>query len=569
MPRPVHAGRARAREGRAGRGARAHDGEPPARASPGYRGDARVGKNSVDSQGNTLGSHESYWVEDRLAPCGSRCSCRCCAGDLGGVDARAASRGCSRCAVAALLLPIAILLALLAARAAAADPGARPRGPRPAPAPGARCRARGRAGSPGRARPARAAGCAGSSAADARSTPRCTTASTSARSAATSPRFLVTRTLYTGAGCAAASTADRCSGCAQRPPFLKALARIFPAPTTRGRCTRCATCSSSPGPPSRARRRLHLLMGDANMSRVGAGAARGRDRPGARGDRGGAPARLAGARASRSRRCARSTTTPSCAALELADGTHADRARDPELFLDRARRTALGGSGPTRDLEAARAAHVAGDARACWRASGALADRIDWLAKRRLVRARAPDGGRSRRAARPRRGAVPRRRRAHARRARGCASSASACGAPTCASTSSARAAARAGCAAHRVRELAPRERIETRAPRTPRPTRAPTRAARRSARRAAAASAARRTGTACASARSTGAGSPTRSPRSPAACSGLIQRAKTAIPSADDEVELGLWTQADPMKRNRCCAEQIARRLRHVGTER
>ena len=32
----------------------------------GFRGYARVGKNSVDSQGNTLGSHESYWVEDRL-----------------------------------------------------------------------------------------------------------------------------------------------------------------------------------------------------------------------------------------------------------------------------------------------------------------------------------------------------------------------------------------------------------------------------------------------------------------------------------------------------------------------
>jgi len=34
----------------------------------GFRGRASVGKNSVDSQGNTLGSHESYWVEDRIAP---------------------------------------------------------------------------------------------------------------------------------------------------------------------------------------------------------------------------------------------------------------------------------------------------------------------------------------------------------------------------------------------------------------------------------------------------------------------------------------------------------------------
>ena len=34
----------------------------------GFRGAASVGKNSVDSQGNTLGSHESYWVEDRIPP---------------------------------------------------------------------------------------------------------------------------------------------------------------------------------------------------------------------------------------------------------------------------------------------------------------------------------------------------------------------------------------------------------------------------------------------------------------------------------------------------------------------
>ncbi len=31
----------------------------------GYRGEVRLGKNNVDSQGHTFGSHESYWVEDR------------------------------------------------------------------------------------------------------------------------------------------------------------------------------------------------------------------------------------------------------------------------------------------------------------------------------------------------------------------------------------------------------------------------------------------------------------------------------------------------------------------------
>ena len=34
--------------------------------SMGYWGEVRIGKNNVDSQGNTFGSHENYWVEDPL-----------------------------------------------------------------------------------------------------------------------------------------------------------------------------------------------------------------------------------------------------------------------------------------------------------------------------------------------------------------------------------------------------------------------------------------------------------------------------------------------------------------------
>jgi proteasome accessory factor A len=34
----------------------------------GYRGEVRIGKNNVDSQGHTFGSHESYWIEDPLTP---------------------------------------------------------------------------------------------------------------------------------------------------------------------------------------------------------------------------------------------------------------------------------------------------------------------------------------------------------------------------------------------------------------------------------------------------------------------------------------------------------------------
>lgn len=35
-------------------------------ATMGYSGEVRIGKNNVDSQGNTFGSHENYWVEDPL-----------------------------------------------------------------------------------------------------------------------------------------------------------------------------------------------------------------------------------------------------------------------------------------------------------------------------------------------------------------------------------------------------------------------------------------------------------------------------------------------------------------------
>ncbi len=34
----------------------------------GYRGEVRLGKNNVDSAGHTFGSHESYWVDDPLPP---------------------------------------------------------------------------------------------------------------------------------------------------------------------------------------------------------------------------------------------------------------------------------------------------------------------------------------------------------------------------------------------------------------------------------------------------------------------------------------------------------------------
>jgi len=37
-------------------------------ARSGWRGQLRLGKNNLDSAGNTFGSHESYWVEDRLDP---------------------------------------------------------------------------------------------------------------------------------------------------------------------------------------------------------------------------------------------------------------------------------------------------------------------------------------------------------------------------------------------------------------------------------------------------------------------------------------------------------------------
>jgi proteasome accessory factor A len=240
-------------------------------ARQGFRGEVRVGKNNVDGHGHTFGSHESYWVEDALP----------------------ASR---RALLVALWLPLwlvtlpflawvllltpallALGVALLAAWAAAGLAlslvAALLGGVRPAW--GARVRALGQ----------RAAGWA----------------SRRANAVAASPgelvrrlnvlvlplfpvlelhslllrRFvlapvrrgftahLVTRTIYTGAG-AVAFDGGPLLRLAQRPPFLRELARIFTSGERRP-IYEIRDLFFQPLGIFSPRRRLHLMIGDANL----------------------------------------------------------------------------------------------------------------------------------------------------------------------------------------------------------------------------------------------------------------------------------------------------------------
>ena len=76
--------------------------------------------------------------------------------------------------------------------------------------------------------------------------------------------FLVSRTLYTGAGTLSFDGGPLLR-LAQRPPFLKTLARIFSDGDERP-LYETRDLFFQPWSALRARRRLHLLIGDANLS---------------------------------------------------------------------------------------------------------------------------------------------------------------------------------------------------------------------------------------------------------------------------------------------------------------
>jgi proteasome accessory factor A len=349
----------------------------------GFRGRARIGKNSVDSQGHTLGSHESYWVEDKLGAFRLALF----------VPIWLALWLVSLPAVAWLFaLRIGLLVFVLGAGAVLLGTGAVLRLVRPALGqrlfawmerfareleqhPGELAKRVQRLAAP--LYPLMRLHSAVYDRFHFRAIRRDLTA------------FLVTRTLYTGAG-ALAFDGGPLFRLAQRPPFLKALARIFPDDDARP-LYEMRDLFFQPWSALRARRRLHLLIGDANMSewaqvlRVGATALVLEVIEG--GTPEGWPVLARPLEALQA-----INEDPELALrLELEDGTHASALEIQTRILDAVRERL------TRDPEPLAIWKVR--VLAMWeetldglrRAPDTLADRIDWLAKRRLVRAELPD----------------------------------------------------------------------------------------------------------------------------------------------------------------------------------
>jgi proteasome accessory factor A len=352
----------------------------------GYRGQVRLGKNNVDSAGHTFGSHESYWVEDPLPPLRK----------LVLVPLWLALWGVSLPVVGLVLVgQLALLLGLVLSGLSLLFTGALTQLASPRAAswlfgllgrfsrrieenPSELTR---------RARwlalplyPLMSLHSLVYNRFHFRSIRRDLTA------------FLVTRALFAGAG-AVAFDGGPLLRLAQRPPFLRSLSRIFPDGDQRP-LYETRDLFFLPWTALRSRRRLHLLLGDANVSetaqllRVGttclvleaieSGAAI--DWP-----RLARPLEALGALNADPQLRVR---------LELADGSSAT-ALEIQRRYARGVRRALDGSGPA-DAE-----------RKGWRLEvlqewertlellerdpDALADRIDWLAKRALVHAEVPD----------------------------------------------------------------------------------------------------------------------------------------------------------------------------------
>ncbi len=224
----------------------------------GFRGEARVGKNSVDSQGHTLGSHESYWVEDPLGALRLALF----------VPVWLGLWIVSLPVVAWLLvLRIGLLALVLGVGTILLGAGALLRLVRPAL--GQRLFAwMERFARELEQHPGELARRVQTLAAPLYPLMRLHSFVydrfhfLAIRRDLTA--FLVTRTLYTGAG-ELGFDGGPLFRLAQRPPFLKALARIFPDDDARP-LYEMRDLFFQPWSALRTRRRLHLLIGDANMS---------------------------------------------------------------------------------------------------------------------------------------------------------------------------------------------------------------------------------------------------------------------------------------------------------------
>ena len=349
----------------------------------GYRGEVRIGKNNVDSQANTFGSHESYWVEDPL-PRASRAAF---------LPLWALLWALSLPVLAWLVLaPLAILLVTLVAGILLLGWGVILSIARPSAArrmlrwvestlgrlesrPGAVVRRMNRLAAP--LFPLLALHSDLYSRFHFRGFRENLTA------------FLVTRTVYCGAG-AIVLDGGPLFRLAQRPPFVRTLARIFPFGEERP-IFELRDLFFRPWSALGTHRRLHLLIGDANLCewaqvlRVGATAlileaiecGRFRDWPVLR-DPLDALDRV-------------NRDPDLTAELEFVSGERVTALEIQRRYLRAVRQTLAEDAGP-RALWKARVLQMWEETLGLLeRDPEALGDRVDWIAKRRLLLEEVPD----------------------------------------------------------------------------------------------------------------------------------------------------------------------------------
>jgi proteasome accessory factor A len=346
----------------------------------GARGEVRIGKNNVDSQGHGFGSHENYWVEDPLAPAAL------CAFAVLWLGVWAVSLPVLAfvlavrivATIALLLFGLGLAVSLLVAGLLSPRLGLRLRlfatrlGQRLEERPGEIGRYLQHLVAP--MYPLFALHSALYNLFHFRPFRRALTG------------FLVTRIVYTGAG-AVSFDGGPLFRLSQRAPFLRAIARIFsdgerrPVYETRDLFFR-------PWSALRSRRRLHLMVGEANLCeqalllRVGATAlvleaieARvDVDWP-----------VLADPLAAMRTLSEQGLD----AELELADGTRASAVEIQRRYLAAARRATRDQALPLWKERVLRDWHETLDLLES--DASALADRVDWIAKRELVHAEVPD----------------------------------------------------------------------------------------------------------------------------------------------------------------------------------
>jgi proteasome accessory factor A len=364
----------------------------------GFRGEARVGKNNVDSQGHTFGSHENYWVEDPLPPGRRRLLLLvwiplwlvtlpvllwvvlltpALFGIGIGVALLLGALGIALNVLATLLRPLrrswsdattrftrrATAYVSVRARAVARNPGELVRRLNRLVAP---------------LFPILELHSWLLQRFILRRIQRFFTA------------FLVTRTVFTGAG-SIVFDGGPLVRLAQRPPFLQALARIFTSGERRP-IYEIRDLFFQPLELFRSQRRLHLMLGDANLCewaqvlRVGVSALVLEALE--EGDSGSGPEpwpELADPLAAL-RTLNRDPDLQ--ARLELADGSHATALEIQTLYLEGVRET-LGGSLQGWKARVLRDWETTLDLLA--RDPSQLADRVDWIAKQSLFRREIPD----------------------------------------------------------------------------------------------------------------------------------------------------------------------------------